>query len=278
MKKNILMSVLLLLMSVVQSIAQIQTISIEGPNGKLISDFFIPALADGEKKPMVIIMHGFSASRQDPLIKAVFNEVTADGLGAIKFDFDGHGDSDGSFTEMTVPKEIEDAIAVYEYVRSLPWVSDIYLVGHSQGGVVTSITAGKLGTEKIAGIALLAPAAVLRDDALRGSLMGVNYDVIDVPEFITIYRGLKVGCQYIKTAQTLPIYDTARLYQGPALMLHGTADTIVPYTFSLRYNEIYNNGSLRLLHNVNHQFSGNEQEAAKIVADYLTKTVKCYVL
>lgn len=41
-------------------------------------------------------------------------------------------------------KEIEDALAMWEYVKSLPYVTKIGLLGHSQGGVVASMTAGIL--------------------------------------------------------------------------------------------------------------------------------------
>lgn len=258
--------------------SQAETIVIDGPNGNLVADISMPKQGQDEKSPVVVIMHGFTSSRHDPLILALYDEVVSKGLGAIKFDFDGHGDSGGSFKEMTVPKEIDDAVCIINYVRNLPWVSDIYIVGHSQGGVVASMTAGRFGFPSVAGLALLAPAAVLREDAIRGNLMGVNYDAVNPPESIAIYSGLEVGREYVKTAQKLPIYDTARRYQGPVLMLHGTADIIVPYTYSLRYNEIYSNGSLRLLKGFDHPFSGHERDVAKIVTDFLTETERDYVL
>ena len=43
---------------------------------------------------------------------------------------------------MTVLNEIEDANAILNYVKTDPHVRNIYLVGHSQGGVVASMLAG----------------------------------------------------------------------------------------------------------------------------------------
>ena len=60
----------------------------------------------------------------------------------MRFDFNGHGDSDGEFENMTVLNEIEDANAILNYVKTDPHVRNIYLVGHSQGGVVASMLAG----------------------------------------------------------------------------------------------------------------------------------------
>ena len=57
--------------------------------------------------------------------------------------------------------KIEDAKAVYAYARKLPGVTSIALAGHSQGGVVASMTAGELGTQKVKALVLMAPAAVL---------------------------------------------------------------------------------------------------------------------
>ena len=60
------------------------------------------------------------------------------------------------------------------YASSQPWVGKIAMGGHSQGGVVTAMTSGQLAKEankeikKIQAVVLLAPAAVLRDDADHG--------------------------------------------------------------------------------------------------------------
>ena len=42
---------------------------------------------------------------------------------------------------MTIEKELADARTIWNYVQSLPYVSGIGLLGHSQGGVVASMTA-----------------------------------------------------------------------------------------------------------------------------------------
>jgi hypothetical protein len=70
----------------------------------------------------------------------------------------------------------------------------------------------------------MAPAAVLRDDAIRGNTMGRQYDPFDPGEYVELFGGLKLGGKYIRTAFNLPIYKTAAEYQGPALIIHGNAD------------------------------------------------------
>ena len=173
---------------------------------------------------------------------------------------------------MTVLNEIEDAKKVYNYASTLPNVTSIAIAGHSQGGVVASMVAGELGANKIKAVVLMAPAAVLRDDALRGNLFGAHYNALNPPKFVKIHGGkLKVGRNYIVTAQTLPIYETAEKFHGPALMIHGTGDIIVPYTYSLSYKKIYKHGEVELLDGVNHGFSKNERRTAKIAADFFAQ-------
>ncbi len=64
------------------------------------------------------------------------------GIGSIRFDFGGHWNSEGEMINMTIAKELEDAQAIINYARSLSYVSSIALLGHSQGGVIASMTAG----------------------------------------------------------------------------------------------------------------------------------------
>lgn len=273
---KILLSMMLAvgLMVNVNGIAQAksQDISIDGDHGKLAATL---QTSDGKDEyPLVIIMHGFTANKEGELLKYLADDLEKYGIASLRFDFNGHGQSEGRFQDMTVPNEIEDAKCVYAYASRLPEVKNISLAGHSQGGVVASMTAGILGTEKVKSIALMAPAAVLREDALRGMIFDKHYDAQNPPATIDIMGGLKLGADYVKTAQTLPIYETASQYQGPAFMIHGTGDTIVPYTYSLRYQRIYFNGELKLVPGEDHMFSHDTKGAAQAVADYFHRQLK----
>ena len=176
--------------------------------------------------------------------------------------------------DMTVSNEIEDAQKVYEYVRDLRYVDGIAIVGHSQGGEVASMVAGKGEEGDFQAVVLMAPAAVLRDDAIRGSTMGKTYDPLDPPDFVELYGGLRLGREYIKTAFSLPIYETAAGYKGPALIVHGTGDRVVPYTYGERYHQIWNGSQLVLLEAYDHGFSQNIYRVTQLVSDYFIKVFK----
>ena len=136
------------------------------------------------------------------------------------------------------------------------------------------MTAGKLEQGDIKAVALMAPAAVLRDDAIRGSTMGATYDPLDPPEFVNLFGSLKLGRNYITTAFSLPIYETAKAYQGPALIVHGTADRVVPYTYGERYHDIWPKSEIVILDAFDHGFSQNIYRATDIVSKFLIKTLK----
>ena len=121
--------------------AATQTLKVDGDHGKLAAVIQRP---DGQKQyPMVMLLHGFTSRKDTPLLTTLANKLEAKGIASIRFDFNGHGESEGRFQDMTVLNEIEDAKKVYAYVRLLPDVTNISIAGHSQGGVVTSMTAGR---------------------------------------------------------------------------------------------------------------------------------------
>ena len=250
--------------------AETVSLKIDGSTGKLEAVIQRPELNHGEKCRMVMLLHGFTGSKENRPLTDIADMLEAQGIASIRFDFNGHGQSEGAFENMTVLNEIEDAKKVFEFVKGLEYVESVSVAGHSQGGVVTSMLAGELGAENVRSIALLAPAAVLRDDALRGSAFGVSYDAGNIPESVNIW-GHKLGREYIITAQTLPIYETAEKFTGPVCLIHGTADRIVPYTYSLSYKRVYQNSELHLIDGADHGFRGFEDEAAKIATDFFVK-------
>ena len=250
------------------------TFYLKGPMGKLAARLQLPKLKAEEKCPMVILCHGFTGSMNNALFDAIGNNLLKEGIGVVRFDFNGHGASEGDFVNMTVPNEIEDALAVIAFTRNLPQTANISLLGHSQGGVVSAMTAGQLGKDAIKSVVLMAPAAVLRDDALRGNTMGAMYDPWHAPEYVTMPSGHKLGRNFIQTAVTLPIYETAQKYEGPALILHGMDDRIVPYTYGERFHYVMKHSGIILIPGENHGFGANLPYAAETAAGWLADTLK----
>lgn len=249
--------------------ARQEKVMIYGDHGRLDAVIQTPETQPGHKIPMVIICHGFTGNKDELLLRTLADSLERQGVGSIRFDFNGHGRSDGLFEQMTVPNEIVDTKHVLEYVEHLDYVNRIALAGHSQGGVVAAMTGGELGNGRIDALVLLAPAGVLRDDALRGNTFGKIYDPKNPPETIELWGGRKLGGNYIRTAIGLPIYETAMHYTGPTLVIHGESDRTVPYTYGQRFHYVIKGSEFRLMPDMDHGFSRHEAEVAGMAARFL---------
>ena len=274
MKKNQLIFFACLLLSSLASIgptsAKTERVIIQGDHGKLVADLQTPDVLP-KKCPIVILCHGFTGNRNGGLEVGIAHELEAKGIASIRFDFNGHGESEGDFQQMTVPNEIEDARHVYEWVKDDGRFGKIGIAGHSQGGVVTAMLAGQLGKKALkGGVVLLAPAGVLRDDAIRGNVPGQaspTGDPQDPPEYVEVW-GHRLGRDYIKTAFWLPIYETAAGYKGPACIVHGTSDRTVPYTYGLRFHQQWKGSEWYLLDRYDHGFGPHPEEAVKLAVAF----------
>ncbi len=273
MKKIFIASIMAILGLFSANAQTSDTLRLDGSVGKLFTIIERPQ-ATG-KVPLVIICHGFSGHCQRPLLNDLSSNIVAQGMATLRFDFNGHGHSDGEFKNMTVLNEIDDLKDVIAWAQKQPWVENISLVGHSQGGVVVSMVSGELGEKTVKAEVLLAAAAVLRDDALRGNTMGATYDpwnfkgdYIELPHSPEA-GALLLGKNYVETAIHLPIYETAANYTGPTLIVQGTHDQVVPYTYAERYKEKIKNSELRLVPDENHVFSKTQKDTSIMVADWL---------
>ena len=250
-----------------------EKITLNGSQGKLSAVLRRPALKPGAKCDLVILCHGFNADKEFPILKMTADRLQSDGVASLVFDFNGHGESDGKFRDMTIPNEIADLDSVLAYVSKLPYVQNIALVGHSQGGVVAAMAAGN-HPKQVKSVVLLAPAGVLREDALRGNLFGTTFDPLDPPEVIVLFNGLEVGGRYLSTAGRLPIYETAAKYHGNACIIHGTGDVLVPYTYGERFHQTWSGSEYYLLDYYDHNFTGCPYRPVDITVEYLERTLK----
>ena len=262
MKRIVTLTVILL--SLFPAMAREYAVS--GPEGGLAMKVALP---DGfnektDRCPMVILMHGIFSSKDYNPMPSLAKALAKAGIASIRFDFDGHGKSEGRMQDMTIEKEIADAMAIWEYAKTLPFVTQIGFLGHSQGGVIASMTAGRLaaaGGRVPAGVILLAPGSVIKEACQGGKFFNARFDPADPPEFIRCWGTMKLGREYLLTTQQLDIYGTAAAYQGPVLLLHGTKDTIVPMWCSEKYLDTYGSrATLVKVDGENHMITRRKKE------------------
>lgn len=226
-----------------------------------------------ENDTIAILMHGFKGDLgydDSKILYALSHYLNDQGLPTIRFDFDGCGKSDGRFEDMTVYSEILDGIKILDYVRNTVKAKHIYLVGHSQGGVVSSMLAGYY-RDTIEKLALLAPAATLKPDALDGVCQGSIYDPTHIPDSVNV-SGFEVGGAYFRIAQLLPIYQTAEYYNRETLLIHGLDDQVVSPNASRKFHTLLPKSELHLIEGEGHLFTGkNRPKVLKLVGDFLTK-------
>lgn len=246
-----------------------ENIKIQGAVGQLSAVLQVPQHDSVSKVPLVILMHGIFDQKESVLIRTVADELERLGIASIRFDFMAHGASEGQFIDMTIEKEITDARAVFNYARSLDDFSDISLLGHSQGGVVAALLASELKGQ-VKSLVLLAPAGVMEFDSRQGKMLGATFDPKNPPEYITLY-GSRVGREYLLSTQNLGIYEKSAAYLGPVCLVHGKMDNIVSYTYSEKYDSIYQNSTLHILQQADHMFYRSGMDAVKIATSFLSK-------
>ena len=227
---------------------------------------FRPAAHPSVRKlPVAIISHGFGGCGKDVEPYARF--IAGMGFAGIAFDFNGGGPrstSDGATEDMTVYTESEDLKAVIRAAAEEPDLDagDVTLMGCSQGGFVSAITAARRRDE-VEKLVLFYPALSIPDDSRRGHMLTFRFDPGNIPEILGRVP-ITLGRDYAAVAQKLDSFDLIAGYDGPVLLVHGTRDHLVPLSYSQRAAEVYGDRCKFVqLAGADHIFHGENAKKAK---------------
>ena len=218
-------------------------------------------------RPTVIYSHGFGSSYRsgDRYAQALASR----GYLVYCFDFRGGSESsrsEGSNLEMSVFTEQSDLEAVMAMLQDRADVdsNNLFLLGASQGGMVSAMTAAD-NQDAIAGAVLLYPAFVLVDDAME------QFDHIDeVPDYM-YYLFMTVGRAYFENLFGYDVYADIQEYEKDVLIVHGDRDSLVPLSYSERAVDVYPSAQLEVIPGAGHGFYGESFDLAmEYILEYLS--------
>jgi pimeloyl-ACP methyl ester carboxylesterase len=206
--------------------------------------------------PGVVFLGGFMSDKEGTKAVALEAWARAQGRAFLRFDYSGHGESSGAFTDGAIGDWAEDARAVIEALTEGPQL----LVGSSMGGWISLLMARAI-PEKIAGMVTVAAAPDFTEDS-----MWAGFSEIQKTELA------EAGLVLLPSDYGEPYPITRRLIEDgrdqlvlrsplelafPVRMLQGTADEDVDVSVAMRLLDHASGEDIRLtlVKGADHRFS-----------------------
>ena len=199
--------------------------------------------AEGKKRGIVIVSHGFNGTHH--FAESYFEPLARLGYAVYAFDFpcgSVHSMSDPNTMEMSILDEQSDLRAIVNYFRQQPWVdtSRIVLIGESQGGLVSALTAAQLKSQ-ISKLILVYPALCIPDN------WRARYPKLsDIPEETDLW-GVRMGSRFFREIHDMQPLKLINSYRGPVFIIQGDKDTIVSMEDSKKAVTLYKDASLYII-------------------------------
>ena len=247
-----------------------QVMTIPAGDHTIFGELLLPAGVSG-KLPTVIVSHGLNSS--GAAAKALVGESLAmSGFAVYCFDFWGgnlHSKSGGNMWEMSVFTEQDDLNAVIDHIKTLDTTDSdkLFLLGESQGGFVTGITAAQR-PQDIRAVIEYYPAFCIPEDA-----QARHGSVENIPD-VENFGGSKLGRVYSEKLFDYDVYKVLPAYTGPVLIIHGDADKAVNISYGRRAAEVYEHAEFVCLPGEIHSFtSEGKKKAAQLSYDFLNRVL-----
>lgn len=267
MSRFLIILLLFCITAPVRIVAQVtDTVIVNNGERRIFGILNRPDGKDGRPLPLVIVAHGFNGDHRfgrnyfEPLAEIGYQCYTLDfPCGSTRSMFDSNT------VNMSIRDEQSDLSAVIDYFASRKDVdsSRIVLIGESQGGLVSALTAADK-PEKVFKLVLVYPAFCIPDH--HNGRFGSPEEIPDT----TYVWNVPLGRKFFSELRTMNPYDVIPGYKHPVLLIHGDKDPVVPLEYSQRAAATYPDARLKIIRDAGHGFNpGDFRLSASYITDFL---------
>jgi pimeloyl-ACP methyl ester carboxylesterase len=149
---------------------------------------------------------------------------------------------------MSILDEQSDLRAIVNHFRGS---GEIVLVGESQGGLVSALTAAQMRND-ISKLVLVFPALCIPDNWRE------HYPRLqDIPDTTQLW-GVRLGRRFFEEIHDMKPLSMIGKYRGPVLIVQGDKDTVVSMKDSERAVQLYKDARLHVIPGAGHGFKPAE--------------------
>ncbi len=199
-----------------------ETLDIPSPAGPLPA-WFVPA-RNGQPGPAVVLVHGWESNRARMLPHARF--LNAAGFHTLMFDVRGHGENRPEVLPISGGEFGADAASAVLVLAGRNEVTAVGVLGHSMGAVGAVLAAAMTeGVGAVVATAIPAHPRLLLRRTFQLAGLPIPAPVAHPLAWLTMHVYLRPRGHRPGRVNAL---RAIRRYPGPVLVVHGSADEVVP--------------------------------------------------
>jgi uncharacterized OsmC-like protein/pimeloyl-ACP methyl ester carboxylesterase len=179
----------------------------------------------GAPKAWALFAHCFTCDKDTLAVARISRALSERGIAVVRFDFTGHGESEGDFSETHFTSNVFDVLAAAAYMRAELGAPEI-LLGHSLGGAAMLAAAGRIPTTK-AVVAIAAP----KDPAHLLKYLPVVDEIAEKgsAEIEIAGRLFKLKQSFIDDISQASLSEHLAGLKASLLLLHSPDDATIPF-------------------------------------------------
>jgi hypothetical protein len=177
---------------------------------------------ESAKYPAAIVLHGFSEDKHHDLTADIANTLVHYGFLTLRFDFHGHGDSEGEFDQHTIHQQVDDVFAALDFVAELEYADKdrICVVGTDIGGNIALLAAAKDARIK----ALVVQGARSHFENHINSWFAPHEYTELMKKGVFEHTQFKIRKEYVKSTEIHDILEDIKNVHCPVLFVHAGGD------------------------------------------------------
>ncbi|MGD2295782.1 MAG: alpha/beta fold hydrolase [Candidatus Aminicenantes bacterium] len=228
---------------------------------------------DDTSKPIIILCHGFSTGKDGRTYVRLEEILNAQGISTFRFDFFGHGKSEGKFEEITTSEAVDDALNAIKFIRETDY-KKIGLVGSSFGGMASILAASQ--SDDLYILALKSPVSDYKSmsEIRRSEQELEDWKEKGFVEFEGPDGEMRwLNYSFYEDAEKVDAYKAARKIKVPTLIVHGDADETVPIEQSMKTAGLIQDCRLEVIEGGDHTYSNPEhfEKLLDLISEFITQ-------
>jgi pimeloyl-ACP methyl ester carboxylesterase len=218
-----------------------------------------------KKKPLIILSHGLSTSKDGRTYLRLEKDLNKGGFSTFRFDFFGHGESEGLFEELTILEAVDDIIQAKNTIAEQGY-KRLGLFGSSFGGMASLIAASQSDDYEI--LVLKSPVSDYIE-LLKNRYKSERILLWKEQGFImeTHPEGylVKLNYTFYQAMKNADVYSAIDKIKCKTLIIHGDKDETVPLDQSKKTAHLIRNCRLEIIKGGDHTYS-NPQDFEKMIS------------